>query len=161
MSITVDSCVKKQNSDPVNDYFSGNQLREYCECHAKKFYSLITKQELEYSNKNRTMDNVKGKISKSHDYCKSTLAKKWIKNESEYVAMFKGNVYLICHQGLITGSDPIPTVIVKQVCQCYSNDMAGKLTVEQMRDSDKNQDKYAALAEKIMATCVNKVISKN
>lgn len=165
IAITTDSCVKKQKNDPANDYFSGFQIKEVCECYAKQFYSLITKDELEYSNKNRTLDNLKGKPRQAEEYCKSMLAKKWSQstasNKAEYIALFKSGVFSTCQKGMTEGNDSIPISIAKPVCQCYTDDLSGKLTIEQMRDSDKNPNKYASLAEKTMTNCFNKVISVN
>lgn len=161
IAITTESCIKKQKSDSVNDYYSGIQIKEYCECHAKKLYSLITKDELDYANKNKTLDGVKGKIKQSEEYCKAKLSKEWgnpkAADKSKYIALFKSKLYSSCYTGFATDKEPLPDSITKPICLCFGNDLSEKLTPEQMKESDSNPNKYAPLADKVMANCITKL----
>lgn len=161
IATTVDSCVKKQKADSVNDYFSGIQIKEYCECHAKKFYSLISKDELDYANKNRTLEGIKGKAKQSEEYCKAKLSKEWgnsqVADKSKYTALFKSKLYSSCYSGFASDKETWPDSITKPICLCFGNDLTGKLTTEQMRESDSNPNKYAPLADKVMANCITKI----
>lgn len=90
-SIMTQSCFNKQRNNPSNDYLSEAQIKEYCGCNSKKFFSLISKEELDYANKHRTMDNVKDKLRIAEDYCKATLGNKWSaagsSSKSEYISL--------------------------------------------------------------------------
>ncbi len=163
MSVTLESCMKKQRSAPGNEYFSDEQSREFCLCYAKQFYSRITKEELDYANRHRTLDKVLPKIQESDHFCRGVFSEKWgnpaTSKKSDYVAFYKSKLYASCSMGLSSNKDPLPAEMIKPICLCFGKDLSEKLTFRQMQDSDKNPAKYGALAEKTMGLCVNRVLS--
>lgn len=159
VAITIDSCTQKQKSDPANDYFSGSQIREYCECYANKFYGLITKEELDYSNKYRTMNNITDKLDQAKTYCQSSLSEKWgqSSNKHEYVAILRTNIYSTCLKNTTSGADPIPASISRPLCKCYAETFSNTFSIAEIKEADANPKKFAPRFEKIMKKCAQKI----
>lgn len=163
VAITIDSCTQKQKSDPANDYFSGSQIREYCECYAKKLYGSLTKEELDYSNKRRTMNNITDKLNQAKTYCQSSLLEKWgqSSNKYEYISLVRSNLNSICLKNMASGADPISTSISRPLCKCYAETVSNTFSIAEIKEADANPEKFASRSDNIVKKCAQKIVPES
>lgn len=162
--ITVDSCAKKKRHDPANHFFSDSLLNIQCECYATKLYSLTTKREIEYSNKNKTIENLKDKPRIAEEYCNSKLVGLWSvpseDNKLGFIALYKTKNYSVCYRGLTSKDAVMSRENATRVCQCFVSELAGRLSVTQLADSENRPDIFSTTAEKAMSDCIDNTFNK-